>query len=141
GAVFGLAAIVGPSVGGFITDNLSWRWVFYVNLPVGAAALAVLVFLMPTLRSESKKAAIDYLGVALLVAGTVPLLLGFSWAGSQYDWNSPQIIGLFIGAAVGLAAFFLYESWVERRGGQPIIEPSLFKNPIFTVSVIVTMVF
>lgn len=71
----------------------------------------------------------------------LPLLLGFSWAGSQYDWNSPQIIGLFVGAVVGLTAFFLYEGWMERRGGQPIIEPSLFKNPIFSVSVLVTMVF
>jgi EmrB/QacA subfamily drug resistance transporter len=141
GAVFGLAAIIGPSVGGFITDNLTWRWVFYVNLPVGAAALAVLIFLMPTLRSENKKAAVDYIGVALLVAGAVPLLLGFSMAGVQYDWNSPQIIGLFIGAVVGLVAFFIYEGWLERRGGQPIIEPTLFKNPIFTVSVVVTMVF
>jgi EmrB/QacA subfamily drug resistance transporter len=141
GAVFGLAAIVGPSVGGFITDNLTWRWVFYVNLPVGLAALAVLIFLMPTLRSEKRKAIIDYIGVALLVLGTVPLLLGFSMAGVQYNWNSPQIIGLFIGAVVGLVAFFLYEGWLERRGGQPIIEPSLFKNPIFSVSTIVTMVF
>ncbi len=141
GAVFGLAAIVGPSVGGFITDNLTWRWVFYVNLPVGLAALAVLVFLMPTLRSEKRKAIIDYIGVALLIAGTVPLLLGFSMAGVQYDWNSPQIIGMFIGAVVGLVAFFVYEGWLERRGGQPIIEPTLFKHPIFTVSVVVTMIF
>jgi EmrB/QacA subfamily drug resistance transporter len=150
GAVFGVAFILGPTAGGWLTDNgwllgnfittaSRWRWVFYVNLPVGIIALLVLTFLMPTLYHPSKKAAIDYLGVALLIAGVVPFLLGFTWAGTQYDWNSPQIIGLFSGSGVGLLAFFLWESWQERRGAQPIINPSLFRNGVFTVSVIATM--
>lgn len=141
GSVSALASILGPALGGFLTDHISWRWVFYVNLPIGIAAMLVLIFLMPTLRTGTGRAKIDYTGVALLIAGSVPLLLGFSWAGSQYDWNSPQIIGLFIGAAVASVAFVLYESWLERRGGQPIIEPGLFKNGIFTVSTIVMVVF
>ncbi|HEU5199667.1 MAG TPA: MDR family MFS transporter [Ktedonobacterales bacterium] len=141
GSVSALASILGPALGGFLTDNLTWRWVFYVNLPIGVAAMLVLIFLMPTLRTGTGKAKIDYTGVALLIAGSVPLLLGFSWAGSQYDWNSPQIIGLFIGAVVASVAFVLYEGWLERRGGQPIIEPGLFKNSIFSVSTLVMVIF
>ena len=141
GGVWGISAIIGPTLGGWITQNASWRWVFYVNLPIGIAALLVLIFLMPTLRGRAKDVSIDYVGAALLVLGTVPLLLGFTFAGSQYDWLSPQIIGLFAGAFVALVSFFIYEAWLERRGGQPIIEPSLFKNSIFSVSTLVTMIF
>ena len=142
GAVWGLSAIVGPTLGGWITQYSTWRWVFYVNLPVGIAAFLVLIFLMPTLRSARVgKVHIDYTGAALLVLGTVPLLLGFTWAGSQYAWLSPQIIGLFAGSVIALIAFVVYEAILERRGGQPIIEPSLFKNSIFSVSTIVTTIF
>jgi EmrB/QacA subfamily drug resistance transporter len=141
GGVWGLSAIVGPLAGGWITDNLTWRWVFYVNLPIGIVAMLVLIFLMPTLRSAKKEISIDYVGAALLVLGTVPLLLGFTWAGTQYDWLSPQIIGLFAWALVALTTFVVYEANLERRGGQPIIEPGLFKNRIFVVSTLVTIVF
>src|SRR5206468_6876678 len=82
-----------------------------------------------------------YIGAALLIAGSVPLLLGFSWAGTQYDWISPQIVGLFAVAVVAITAFVIYEGRLERRGGQPIIEPGLFKNSIFTVSTLVTVIF
>ena len=141
GGVWGLSAIVGPTLGGWITQNTSWRWVFYVNLPVGLAAMLVLIFLMPSLRSTGKQVSIDYIGAALLILGTVPLLLGFSWAGSQYDWLSPQILGLFAVSLVASTAFIIYEARLERLGGQPIIEPSLFKNSIFTVSTIITIIF
>ena len=141
GAVWGFSAIIGPTLGGWITQNASWRWIFYVNIPIGIAALLVLIFLMPWLRSASRKVSIDYIGAALLVVGTVPALLGFTWAGSQYAWLSPQIIGLFAGALVALTTFVIYEARLERLGGQPIIEPSLFKNSIFTVSTIVTVIF
>ena len=141
GGVWGISAIIGPTLGGWITQNASWRWVFYVNLPIGIAALLVLIFLMPTLRGRAKEISIDYVGAALLVLGTVPLLLGFTWAGSQYDWLSPQIFGLFSIAFISLASFIVYEAWLERRGGQPIIEPSLFKNSIFSVSTLITTIF
>jgi EmrB/QacA subfamily drug resistance transporter len=141
GAVWGLSAIIGPTLGGWITQNTSWRWVFYVNLPIGIAALLVLIFLMPTLRGKARDVSIDYVGAALLVLGTVPLLLGFTWAGSQYDWLSVQIVGLFGVALVALTSFIIYEAWLERRGGQPIIEPSLFKNSIFSVSTLITTIF
>src|SRR5229473_900106 len=141
GGVWGISAIIGPTLGGWITQNASWRWVFYVNLPIGIAALLVLIFLMPTLRGRAKDVSIDYVGAALLVLGTVPLLFGFTFAGNQFDWLSPQTIGLFVGAFVALVSFIIYEAWLERRGGQPIIEPSLFKNSIFSVSTLVTMIF
>ncbi len=141
GAVFGLSSIVGPTAGGWITENASWRWVFYVNLPIGIVAMLVLIFLMPTLHTSGKRVTIDYIGAALLVLGTVPLLLGFTWAGSQYAWLSPQIIGIFAGALVVLTSFVFYEAYLERHDGQPIIEPSMFRNGIFTISVLVTFIF
>ena len=141
GAVFGLSSILGPTAGGWITDNATWRWVFYVNLPIGIIALLVLIFLMPTLRSKNTgKVRIDYLGALLLIAGTVPLMLGFTLAGSTYDWLSWQIISLFGAAIVFVALFVIYEARLERRNEQPIIDPSLFKNRIFSVSVIITMI-
>ncbi len=108
GSTYALAAILGPLAGGWITDNASWRWVFYINVPVGIIALLVLIFLMPTLRSRARQVTIDYIGAALLILGTVPLLLGFTLAGNQYAWLSPQILGLFGGAVVVLIAFLFY---------------------------------
>ncbi|BCL81755.1 MFS transporter [Ktedonobacteria bacterium brp13] len=143
GAVFGLSAVIGPALGGWITDNTSWRWVFYVNVPVGIVALFVLVFLMPTLKSQfTGRARIDYLGAVLLIGTTVPFLLGLSWGGAnnQYPWLSWQIISLFVAAAVFLVLFIVYERRLEARDAQPIIDPSLFTNPIFTVSVLITSI-
>src|SRR6266700_83099 len=128
-AVFGLASIVGPTLGGWITDNWGWRWVFYVNMPVGILAILTAGFVMPKLVIR-RQHIVDYLGVVTLVAGFVPLLLAFSWAGTQYAWGSWQIIGLFIFSAVMLVSFFL----VEMRATEPIISPQLFKNSIFSIS-------
>ena len=139
GAVFMLAFIVGPTAGGWITDNLSWRWVFYVNMPIGLIALGVLIFLMPTLYRPAQNPKIDFIGATLLILGTVPLLLGLTWGGSQYDWNSPQIIGLLGGAVIALVAFIFYEHRLEANNGQPIVSPSLFKNNVFAVSTIIVM--
>jgi EmrB/QacA subfamily drug resistance transporter len=130
-AVFGLASIVGPTLGGWITDNWGWRWVFYVNMPVGVIAIITAGFVMPKLVTR-RQHIIDYLGVVTLIAGTVPLLLAFSWAGTQYPWVSWQVISMFIFSAVMLVIFVL----VEMRAVEPIISPQLFKNSIFTVSTI-----
>src|SRR5436305_251100 len=132
-AVFGLASIVGPTLGGWITDNWGWRWVFYVNMPVGIVAILTAGFVMPKLVTR-REHIIDYLGVVTLVAGAVPLLLAFSWAGTQYAWDSWQVILLFIIAAVMLTVFFL----LELRNPEPIIGPRLFKNSIFLISVVST---
>src|SRR5437660_2613270 len=95
GAVWGLSSIVGPTAGGWITENSTWRWDLYVYVPIGIASYQVLIFLMPTLRTTGKQVSIDYIGAALLIVGTVPLLLGFTWAGTLYDWLSAQILSLF----------------------------------------------
>jgi EmrB/QacA subfamily drug resistance transporter len=141
GAVFGLSSILGPTLGGWISDNFTWRWVFYVNLPIGILALLVLIFLMPSLYAKNRKATIDYIGCTLIALGTVPMLLGFTWAGTTYPWISWQVLGLILGGVAILGFFLGYEIWLERRGGQPIIEPSLFKNRIFSVSSLVTIIF
>jgi EmrB/QacA subfamily drug resistance transporter len=132
-AVFGLATIVGPILGGWITDNLGWRWVFYVNMPVGAIAILTAGLVLPK-SVRRVRHHIDYIGAVALIAGAVPLLLAFSWAGTQYAWGSWQIIGLFIIAVVMLTIFL----WLETRTSEPIISPKLFKNSIFVVSVIAT---
>ena len=128
-SVFGFATIVGPLLGGWITDNIGWRWTFYVNLPVGIVALAFAAVALPA-HVNLRRHTIDWLGAGLLVAAAVPLLLGFSWAGSQYAWSSPIIIGLFAFSALMWVAFILR----ERRAPEPVLNPNLFKNSVFTVS-------
>jgi EmrB/QacA subfamily drug resistance transporter len=129
--IFGLASIVGPLIGGYLTDNLSWRWVFYVNLPIGLIALVVLWLSFPNIRPVSRAREIDFLGAITLVLGVVPLLLALSWGGNDYAWGSPVIIGLFVVAAVMLVLFGL----IESRVAEPIIPLSLFSNSIVSVSV------
>ncbi len=132
-AVFGLATIVGPTAGGWITDNWGWRWVFYVNMPLGAIAIIAAALMLPK-HSRHRAHQIDFVGAATLIAGTVPLLLAFSWAGTDYAWTSPQVIGMLAFAVVMLAVFV----WIETRAAEPIIAPRHFKNSIFTISVIAT---
>lgn len=130
-AVFGLSTIVGPTAGGWITDSWGWRWVFYVNMPVGALALLTAGVTLPGGGGQGEQR-IDYVGAAALVAATVPLLLALSWGGTEYPWLSPEIGGLFALAVVMTITFFL----VEQRAPQPIISPSLFKNDVFAISVL-----
>ncbi|HEX5498942.1 MAG TPA: MDR family MFS transporter, partial [Thermomicrobiales bacterium] len=130
-SVFGLASVVGPWLGGWLTDGPGWRWVFYVNIPVGLLAAAVLTFGLPAIRGHVQPA-IDWFGAALIVASTVPLLLALSLGGSQFAWASPQIIGLFV-LAIVMAVLFVF---VENRVPEPIIDPALFRNRTFTISVV-----
>ncbi len=132
-AVFGLATILGPFLGGWITDNWGWRWVFYVNMPVGAVAFVTAGFTIPSIVSH-RKHRIDYLGSATLIGWTVPLLLALTWGGNQYAWDSWQVLSLLGGAAVMLLTFIL----IETRVAEPIISPSLFKNSIFSVASLAT---
>ena len=131
-SVFALATIVGPLLGGWITDSsLGWRWTFYVNAPVGVLALAFAAVALPGHMSV-RKHRIDYAGSALLVAAAVPLLLGLSWGGNTYPWQSWQIIGLFAFSVVMWVAFYFR----ERGAAEPVINPRLFENSIFTVSAV-----
>jgi len=126
-ATFGLSSIIGPTLGGWITDAWGWRWVFYINLPFAAAALVGALFALPNVRTN-RRVRVDWTGSALLVVGLVPLLLGFTWAGDRYAWDSAVILGLFAFAVVVLAVFF----WHEGRVEEPVISPRLFRNQIFT---------
>ena len=129
-AVMTLAAAAGPLAGGFISDHLSWQWVFYLNVPVGIIAIAVAAFVMPPFRDRHIQHRVDYLGSAMLLAAISPLLVGFAWAGQQYAWSSWQVLGAFGVSAIALAAFIL----VERRAEEPILPMTMFRSPIFSVS-------
>ncbi len=126
---FGLASIVGPFLGGWITDHWGWRWIFYINLPVAAGALLAILYALPRVR-VAKEAHVDWTGSGLLVAGLIPLLLAFTWAGSRYTWGSPFIIGLLSFSVVMLGSF----AWAERRATEPIVPMPFFRVPVFATA-------
>lgn len=130
-AVFGLSSIIGPALGGWITDTLSWRWVFYINLPFAILAIIGVVATLPKVRAEHR-VKVDWLGSFILVVGLIPILLGFTWAGTKYAWGSPIELTLFFGGLIGMIIFVLW----ERKAEDPLLAPSLFKNRIFSTSLI-----
>ncbi|MGA2380181.1 MAG: MDR family MFS transporter [Spirochaetia bacterium] len=130
GAVFGTSSVLGPWLGGLLTDNLSWRWVFYVNLPVGLVALSFIIFQMPALKPKlERKVRIDWGGSVTLLVAVVPLLLALSLGGQEYPWRSWQVMGLFGIAAAGVFAFLL----VEKRAAEPILPFDLFQNRTYVI--------
>lgn len=131
-SVFAVATIIGPLIGGWITDSsLGWRWTFYVNVPIGILALTFAAFALPG-HVSLRKHRIDYVGSAFLVAAAVPLLLGLSWGGNTYPWLSWEIVGMFVFSVAMWVAFYLR----ERRAAEPVINPQLFQNSVFTVSAV-----
>jgi EmrB/QacA subfamily drug resistance transporter len=129
GAVFGLASIAGPLLGGFLTGHLSWRWIFYVNLPIGVIALFVLAATLPA-ASQRVHHVVDYLGTLLLAGGVSAIVLATSLGGTSYAWGSPVIIGLGIGGALVLVAF----PFAERRAIEPVLPLRLLRNSVFSVT-------
>jgi MFS family permease len=133
GSVFALSSITGPMLGGWLTDNASWRWTFFINMPIGVLALILVYCLMPKFTSAIKDKIMDYKGSFTLTIGLITFLLGFVWGGNQYSWNSIQIIGLFI---ISIISFFAFVR-IERKAKEPILPLSLFQNSIFSVSILI----
>jgi len=136
-SVWAVAAVIGPFLGGFFVDNLTWRWIFFVNLPIGVAALLITSAVLKLPKRARNDVSIDYLGAALLVAAIVSLLLVTEWGGDRYDWLSVEIVGLFTAAVVFTFVFI----WCERRAPDPIIPPRLFRIPTVRISASAATVF
>lgn len=134
GAVFGISSVIGPTLGGYLTDNLSWRWVFYVNIPVGIIALVIATIFLPNIKRDSH-GSIDYRGSAAVALGVSPLILGLVWGGTEYAWGSPQILGLFAASALFLTLF----AFIESKAADPILPLRLFKERTFTLVNLVIM--
>jgi EmrB/QacA subfamily drug resistance transporter len=126
---FSLASILGPTVGGFFTDSIDWRWVFYINVPFSLMAIPAIWMNLPS-RRGTRRPKIDFLGAVLLSAASVLTLLGLVWAGGKYDWGSTEIIAIFGTAAVFVVAFI----WQERRHPEPMLPLHLFRNPVFVLA-------
>lgn len=134
GGVFGLSSVAGPLLGGWITDHTSWRWVFYVNIPLGIVAIVVLMATLPKIAAHLQNRSIDWWGALSLTTCLVPLLLSLVWGGSVYDWVSWPIVLSLTLAVVSLVTFIA----VEKRTANPILSLNLFQNKVFLVSVIAT---
>lgn len=132
-SMWGVSSIAGPIVGGWVTDHLSWRWIFWANLPIGLVAMYLCNRALRMIRRQPRKVQIDYVGSALLVAGVTALLLMLSWGGVELPWASPEVVAMGLVGIAALAALF----WQERRAPEPILPPRLFGNSTFLRGVLI----
>ncbi len=135
GAVFGVTTVVGPLLGGYFTDYLTWRWAFWINVPISVVVILVAAAAIPALTAAAKPA-IDYAGIVAVGVGAAALTLATSWGGIVYPWGSVTIVGLFSLAAAALGVF----AWVENRAREPVLPPRLFRSPVFTVCCVLAFV-
>lgn len=135
GAVFGVTTVIGPLLGGYVTDYLTWRWAFWINVPISVVVLLVAGAAIPALAGRTRPV-IDYAGIVLIGLGATGLTLATSWCGNRYAWGSSAIIGLFAGSVVALALF----AWVEKKTAAPILPTRLFADPVFAVCCVLAFV-
>ncbi|MCI2105288.1 MAG: MFS transporter [Intestinimonas sp.] len=130
GGVMGVASIFGPLVGGVLTDKLSWRWVFFINVPIGIIPLIILWIVLSQVKTENTSKKVDWLGTIFIAVFSIPLLLALTWGGDKFAWNSPQIIAMFLISAVALIALLC----IENKEKEAIIPLTLFRNSIFNIT-------
>ena len=135
-AVFGLSSVIGPTLGGFLTDTLTWNWVFYINLPIGIPLILLMARFFPRVEPDAMDRTIDVWGIATLVVAVVPLMLALSLAGVEYDWSSPVIVGLLALSAASIGAFI----FAEVRSPNPIMPLHIYGNRVVGVALLATFI-
>jgi EmrB/QacA subfamily drug resistance transporter len=133
--VFGLSSVIGPTLGGFITDNFSWHWIFYINIPIGIGVIALFITSFPLIRPRKEQNAIDYKGIVLLILTVVPLLLALSWGGVQYPWVSVEIIGMLVFSLIMGILLII----IDNRIQHPILPLQYFADRTVSISMAVTL--
>ena len=136
GGVFAISSVAGPLLGGWFTDSIGWRWAFWMNVPLGLLAIASAVFFLRLPKNTNRNPSIDLAGMTLLAVASTCLVLMTTWGGNTYDWNSPVIIGLIIGALVAGGLFVM----VQRRAAEPVMPLHLFKERNFNLTTIVGLI-
>ena len=135
-AVFGLSSVIGPTLGGFLTDTLTWNWIFYINLPIGIPLIILMARFFPRVEPDTMDRSIDYWGIVTLIVAVVPLMLALSLAGVEYDWSSPIIIGLLAASAISICAFI----FAEVRNPNPIMPLHIYRNRVVGIALLATFI-
>lgn len=135
-AVFGLSSVIGPTLGGFLTDALTWNWIFYINLPIGVPLIILMVRFFPRVEPDTMDRSIDFWGIVTLIAAILPLMLALSLAGVEYGWSSPIIIGLLAVSATSICAFV----FAEVQNPNPIMPLHIYRNRVVGIALLATFI-